>query len=116
MTGQVIEATRESPYLCLAIDLDARQIADLIAQSGDAGWSRGETSRGLFVGEVDAAMLESVLRLARLLDAPRDIPVRRAAGAAGVSLPAAPEPLALPRLRRWRLPAATRTKIGQIIR
>lgn len=75
LTGQVIEATRDSPYLCLAIDIDARQIADLIAHSGDAGWSRGETTRGLFVGDVDAAMLDSVLRLARLLDTPRDIPV-----------------------------------------
>jgi AraC-like DNA-binding protein len=75
LLGQVIEASAERPYLCLAIDIDARQIADLIAQSGDAGWSRGETSRGLFVGELDAAMLESALRLGRLLDTPRDIPV-----------------------------------------
>jgi AraC-like DNA-binding protein len=75
LLGQVTEASKEKPYLCLAIDIDARQIADLIAQSGDAGWSRGETSRGLFVGELDAAMLDSALRLARLLDTPRDIPV-----------------------------------------
>jgi AraC-like DNA-binding protein len=75
LLGQVTEASAEKPYLCLAIDIDARQIADLIAQSGDAGWSRGETSRGLFVGELDAAMLDSALRLARLLNTPRDIPV-----------------------------------------
>jgi AraC-like DNA-binding protein len=75
LVGQVIEATRDAPYLCLAIDIDARTIADLIAQSGDAGWSRGDTSRGLFVGELDAAMQESALRLTRLLESPRDIPV-----------------------------------------
>jgi AraC-like DNA-binding protein len=75
LTGQVIEASRASPYLCVAIDLDARQISDLVSQSGDAGWSRGETSRGLFVGDTDTGMLEAVLRLARLLDTPRDIPV-----------------------------------------
>jgi AraC-like DNA-binding protein len=75
LIGQVTQASAEKPYLCLAIDIDARQIADLIAQSGDAAWSRGETSRGLFVGEMDAALQESVLRLARLLDSPRDIPV-----------------------------------------
>src|SRR5688572_22603010 len=51
LMGQVLEATPDKPYLCLAIDLDARQFADLIAQSSDAGWSRGETSRGLFVGD-----------------------------------------------------------------
>jgi len=75
LIGQVTQASAEKPYLCLAIDIDARQIADLIAQSGDAAWSRGETSRGLFVGEMDVALQDSVLRLARLLDTPRDIPV-----------------------------------------
>ncbi len=75
LLGQVTVASQEKPYLCLAIDLDARQIADLIAASGDAGWSRGETSRGLFVGDLDDAMLDSALRITRLLDTPRDIPV-----------------------------------------
>ena len=71
----VIEASAGEPYLCLAIELDARTIADLISQSGDASWSRRETTRGLFVGEMDAATQDAVLRLARLLETPRDIPV-----------------------------------------
>lgn len=75
LVGQVIEASVEAPYLCLAIDIDARQMADLMAQHGDTGLSRGEASRGVFVGELDAATQEAVLRYARLLDAPRDIPV-----------------------------------------
>jgi AraC-like DNA-binding protein len=75
LMGQVTVASREKPYLCLAIDLDARQIADLIAASSDAGWSRRETARGLFVGDLDDALLETTLRLTRLLDTPRDIPV-----------------------------------------
>jgi AraC-like DNA-binding protein len=75
LVGQVIEASADKPYLCLAIELDARTMADLIAQSGDASWGRGETARGLFVGEMDAGMQDAVLRLARLLEAPRDIPV-----------------------------------------
>jgi AraC-like DNA-binding protein len=74
LLGQVIEASAEKPYLCLAIELDARMIADLISQSGDASWSRGETARGVFVGDMDAALRECVLRLTRLLETPRDIP------------------------------------------
>jgi AraC-like DNA-binding protein len=74
LVGQVIEASPDEPYLCMAIEIDARQMADLIVQSGDAGWSRGETARGLFVGQLDEAILESALRLARLLETPRDIP------------------------------------------
>ena len=75
LVGQVLEASPEAPYLCLAIDLDARQIADLIAQSDDSHWTRGETARGIFVGDLDAATQEAVLRYARLLETPRDIAV-----------------------------------------
>jgi AraC-like DNA-binding protein len=75
LVGQVIEASAEKPYLCLAIDIDARTIAELISQSGDAGWSRAETARGLFVGDMDDGMQECALRVGQLLDTPRDIPV-----------------------------------------
>lgn len=75
LVGQVMEASEQAPYLCLAIDIDAKQISDLITQSGDVSWRRGETARGLFVGALDAPTQDAVLRLARLLDTPRDIPV-----------------------------------------
>lgn len=75
LLGQVTVASREQPYLCLAIDLDARQIADLISNTDDVSWSPSDTARGLFVGDLDDALLDSVLRLTRLLDTPRDIPV-----------------------------------------
>jgi AraC-like DNA-binding protein len=75
LVGQVIDASRDAPYLCLAIDIDVRQIAELIDQTGVDRKSRGEASRGVFVGELDAATQESVLRLARLLRSPRDISV-----------------------------------------
>lgn len=73
LLGQVLEASAERPYLCLRIDLDPRQIGELIAQSGGTSWMRNETSRGVFVGNLDGATQESVLRLARLLDTPQDI-------------------------------------------
>jgi AraC-like DNA-binding protein len=75
LLGQVVEASAERPYLCLQIEIDPRQIGELIAQSRDAEWSRDDTPRGLFVGTLDGATQEAVLRLARLLETPRDIPV-----------------------------------------
>ena len=75
LLGQVTEASAEKPYLCLQIELDPRLIGELIAQSSEATWARSETARGLFVGELDDATQETVLRLARLLDTPRDIPM-----------------------------------------
>ena len=75
LLGQVVEASAERPYLCLQIELDPRQIGELITQSDRAGWSRGESTRGLFVGTLDVATQEAVLRLARLLETPSDIAV-----------------------------------------
>ncbi len=75
LLGQVVEACAERPYLCLQIEIDPRQIGELIAQSGEPEWSRDDTARGLFVGTLDGATQEAVLRLARLLESPRDIPV-----------------------------------------
>jgi AraC-like DNA-binding protein len=115
LTGQVIEASRESPYLCLAIDIDARQIADLISQSGDAGWSRGETSRGLFVGEMDAAMMDPVLRLARLLDAPRDIPVLAPLALREFHYRLLESPYG-PAIAQMAIAGSNTHKIGQVIR
>jgi AraC-like DNA-binding protein len=75
LVGQVVEASAESPHLCVSIDLDARTMGDLCAQDPDPAWARDHCGRGLFVGEIDVVLQETVLRLVRLLDTPRDIPV-----------------------------------------
>lgn len=75
LLGQVLEATAERPYLCLQIQIEPRQIGELIAQSDESRWTHAETARGLFVGTLDAATQDAVLRLVRLLETPRDIPV-----------------------------------------
>jgi AraC-like DNA-binding protein len=80
LLGQVTEASKAQPYLCLQIHLDAAMMSELISQfardeASNDKWNRRETARGLFVGELDEAMLDAVLRLARLLEAPQDIPV-----------------------------------------
>lgn len=75
LVGQVLEASEETPYLCLAIDIDARQIADLIAHIGAPPRPRRDPERGLFVGELDADTQDTVLRLARLMDRPQEIAV-----------------------------------------
>jgi AraC-like DNA-binding protein len=75
LVGQVLEASAEAPYLCVAIDIDAHQIAELFEQVGPIGPAPRDTPRGLFVGALDEATQDTVLRLARLLAAPREIPV-----------------------------------------
>lgn len=75
LLGQVVEASAQRPYLCVQIEIDPRLIGELIAYSRNAPMSRGDTARGLFVGTLDGATQEAVLRLARLLETPKDIPV-----------------------------------------
>ncbi|WP_417320268.1 AraC family transcriptional regulator [Emcibacter sp.] len=73
--GQVTEATREKPYLCLQIDIDVKQLSDLMVKAPLTARAEPATGRGLFVGQVDQLLGDSVLRLARLLETPQDIPV-----------------------------------------
>ncbi len=72
ITGTVTEASDARPYLCLKIDIDLQQLSELVL---DTQRAISESARGLFVGKLDPKTRESVLRLARLLDAPDDIPV-----------------------------------------
>lgn len=80
MIGQVVEATPDKPYLCLRIDIDPAEIARLIVEAGHA--PPGERARegggvdlGLYAAKVNPTLMDAVLRLMRLLDAPQDLPV-----------------------------------------
>jgi AraC-like DNA-binding protein len=75
VTCQVTTATVEKPYLCLVLDIDPVQLSDLILQA-EVKWTDGnDTGRGLFVGKADDLLADCAVRLAKLLDMPRDIPL-----------------------------------------
>lgn len=76
ISGFIIEATPDQPYLGFKLDLDPRQLCDIIATQTNALASTKETSvRGFFVSTADAPLLDCALRLTRLLDTPQDIPI-----------------------------------------
>ncbi|OZB98720.1 AraC family transcriptional regulator [Paenibacillus sp. XY044] len=75
ITGQVMEASRETPYLSLQILFDMNQILDVIQASGDVIRAGNETSRGLKVSRMNDTLLDAVLRLVKLVETPQDIPV-----------------------------------------
>ena len=75
VVGQIIEATPAQPYLCVRIDLDPALVNELLAQLGAAAPPRAHEGRALFLARTSAALLDAVLRLVRLLDAPDDAPV-----------------------------------------
>lgn len=75
--AQVIAASAGRPCLGLALKLDLRSMAELIAQGGLQRPPAGpaERSVGVGLGTVRAALLDSFKRLLELLDEPAAIPV-----------------------------------------
>src|SRR5688572_25286823 len=74
MTGQIIEASTQRPYLCMSIDVDTRILGELMIQQKFQA-SAKQRGRGVYVARTTADIADAALRLARLLDAPSDAPV-----------------------------------------
>jgi len=75
VVAQVIEATREKPWLGLMLKLDQREIARLMVDSNLPSPRAQQASRGMAISEVTVPLLNSFQRLIELLDEPEDIPV-----------------------------------------
>jgi AraC-like DNA-binding protein len=71
--GQVTEASKETPYLCLQLDVHLGMLADLMLE---ARLPAPETraGRGLCVSEAPEAVQDAMTRLVNLLETPEDIP------------------------------------------
>lgn len=72
--AQVTRATRSRPILGMVLELEPRRIADLMGEMATPRPSAA-VARGLAVEPVTPPLMDAVLRLARLLDAPQDLPV-----------------------------------------
>lgn len=76
LSGCVVEATVDKPYLGFKLNLDPRQLCNIIIDQTSPIASKQENSvRGLFVSTADTPLLDCALRLTRLLDTPQDIPI-----------------------------------------
>ena len=75
MIGQVLEASPDRPYLCIKVSLDLQQLSELMLHAKHNEPANPTITRGLFTGKLDATESECLLRLARLLDTPDDIPI-----------------------------------------
>jgi AraC-like DNA-binding protein len=75
IVSQVVEASRERPYLGFRLNLDAALVASVMMESGIENKHTGARVKAMDVSSIEASMLDAVLRLARLLDTPEEIPV-----------------------------------------
>ena len=72
---QIIQASREKPYLSLRLKLDQREMAQLMVDSHLPPPRAQQSSRGMAIGEVTLPLLSACQRLIDLLAAPQDIPI-----------------------------------------
>src|SRR5262245_8646850 len=73
--AQIIEASKERPYLCLRLTLDFALIGELLLDLGPTAVANPRNDRALYLARTSGAMLEALVRLTRLLGEPRDAKV-----------------------------------------
>lgn len=74
LSGNIVEATPDQPYLCFKLNLNATQLWEIIDQIGHRPDQKESSVRGLFVNDAKVPLIDSATRLTRLLDTPEDIP------------------------------------------
>src|SRR5215475_4787936 len=65
VTGVVLEATPEKPYLCVMLEIDMAELASLLLDTDTPTHADTAGRRGLFLGEATAPFVEAVWRLMR---------------------------------------------------
>jgi len=71
--GAVIEASEAKPYLCLRLDLDMTVLSEIAIRHPASEPDNGAPPAGITLNETTPELLEAAVRLAGLLDTPRDI-------------------------------------------
>lgn len=71
LTGHILDASPEMPYLCCKIDLDQAMLAELILAEG--GGPKAAEALALAVYPSDPELVDAACRLVRLLDRPESI-------------------------------------------
>ncbi|UNL92351.1 AraC family transcriptional regulator [Paenibacillus polymyxa] len=72
--GQIIKASPGSPYLSLKLEFTHNQILEVLNDSKIQVKLKENAKCALFVGRMEPSIQDAVLRLARLLDTPEEIP------------------------------------------
>jgi len=74
VTGQVIDASPNTPYLAIKLEFNPSQILEILTDTKISTNSKENAKRAIFVNELEGSILDAVIRLARLMESPEDIP------------------------------------------
>jgi AraC-like DNA-binding protein len=74
VVSQIVEASKERPYLSLRLELDPVLVGSVMVEAGHPSPQNHAGVRGINVSSLDANLLDAVVRLVRLLDTPAEAP------------------------------------------
>jgi AraC-like DNA-binding protein len=72
IVSQIIEASKGRPYLSLGLKLDPILVGSIMVEAGHHPSENDADARAISVDSLDADLLDAVVRLVRLLDAPKE--------------------------------------------
>jgi AraC-like DNA-binding protein len=75
VAGEIIKASRDEPYLCMILSLDATLVSSVMVEAGHAAPASGTSVRALDVSPLTPRLLDAAVRLVQLLDDPEEVPV-----------------------------------------
>ncbi len=75
VTGRVIKASTDSPYLALKLEFTPTEVLEMINEADIQMNQRKNSKRAMFVSEVEPSLIDAVLRLACLLENQKHIPI-----------------------------------------
>lgn len=73
--SQVLEASKERPYLSLRLELDSNLVNAVMVETGHASPPKHADVRAMDVSPLDVNLLDAVARLVRLVDSPAEAPI-----------------------------------------
>jgi hypothetical protein len=72
VTAQITRASYSQPFLAFRLDLDPHKIAELVLKVYPHGLPRAPESRAVYVGQVNASIVNAATRLMELMAEPGD--------------------------------------------
>ncbi|MNO24891.1 HTH-type transcriptional activator RhaS [compost metagenome] len=72
VSGQVVEASPEAPYLCLMLNFEPSEVFDIMKESDPHADTSIKSRQGLYVSQTNEPLMDAVLRLLKLLETPQE--------------------------------------------
>jgi AraC-like DNA-binding protein len=77
VVGRIVQASRDEPYLAVAVEIEMAVLREMGAQMGTARAPVSADTRSVFAVDTDAEVLDCAARLMRLLERPDAVPLLR---------------------------------------